>query len=247
MSETLRMWVEILFNIAYLVTIGILIAAMVRRQPDVPVDRQPLTQRFIWAFALLALGDVGHVGFRVLAYALGDLETTVNLLGPEVSLVDIGALSTATTVTFFYVLMLMVWHQHFGQRYGWFGMLLFATAAARLVIMAFPQNEWNRVVPPWGWSVARNLPLILQGLGVTYLILRDAAQQRDRTFTRIGWMIIASFAFYTPVILFIQRVPMLGMLMIPKTVAYVAIAWMGLGALFPERPGSEPESSPTPA
>ncbi len=59
---------------------------------------------------------------------------------------------------------------------------------------------------------------------------------QDRTFTKIGWMIIASYTFYTPVILFIQRVPMLGMLMIPKTMAYVAIAWIGYVNLFPKIP-----------
>jgi hypothetical protein len=238
MSEALRMWVEILFNVAYLVTICILVIAMVRRQRNVSLGDQPLTRSFIWAFGLLGLGDLGHVGFRVLAYALGDLSATITLFGREIGLVGLGALSTATTVTFFYALMLVVWHKRFKKPYGWLGALLFAAAAVRLVIMTFPQNQWNQTVPPWGWSMARNAPLVLQGLGVTYLILRDAARQRDRTFTRIGWMIIASFAVYTPVILFIQRAPMLGMLMIPKTVAYVAIAWVGLGALFPRRPGS---------
>jgi hypothetical protein len=29
-----------------------------------------------WAFFLLALGDTGHVGFRVAAYALGGMEKT---------------------------------------------------------------------------------------------------------------------------------------------------------------------------
>jgi hypothetical protein len=46
----------------------------------------------IWAFALLALGDTGHVGFRVVAYALGGLEAHAGLVG-------LGALSTAYTVT----------------------------------------------------------------------------------------------------------------------------------------------------
>jgi hypothetical protein len=38
-------------------------------------------------------------------------------------------------------------------------------------------------------------------------------------------MIFLSFAFYIPVILFVQRIPKLGMLMIPKTCAYLAMAW----------------------
>ncbi len=233
MSESLRMWVEISFNIAYLVGVFVLIVAMIRRQPTVATEDQPLTRRFIWAFVLLASGDVGHVGLRVLAYAMGDLGTQVNLFGRSVGLVGLGALSTATTVTFFYVLMLTVWRQRFDKPYGWFGTLLFVAVAVRLVIMTFPQNAWNQVVPPWGWSIARNAPLVVQGLGVAYLVLRDARQQHDRTFAKIGWMIIASYAFYTPVILFVQRVPIVGMLMIPKTLAYIAIAVIGYQDLFP--------------
>jgi len=234
MSENARMWVEIIFDISYLVTVCALVIAMLRRQANVPAQQQPITRLFIWAFGLLTLGDLGHVGFRVVAYALGDLEARINLFGLEAGLVGLGALSTATTVTFFYALVLVIWHKRVEKPYGWFGLLLFAAGAVRLVIMAFPQNQWNRTVPIWGWSMARNLPLMLQGLGVAYLILRDAAALKDRTFTKIGWMIIASYTFYLPVILFIQRAPMLGMLMIPKTMAYVAIAWIGYADLFPK-------------
>jgi len=233
MSETARMWVEIIFNVSYLITVCALVIAMLRRQGNVPASQQPLTRALILAFALLALGDMGHVGFRVIAYAMGSLEATIPLLGRDIGLVGLGALSTATTVTVFYVLVLVIWRKRFDKAYGWFGILLFAAAAVRLVIMAFPQNQWGRTTPPAGWSLVRNAPLMLQGLGVAYLILRNAATAHDRAFTKIGWMIIVSYTFYTPVILFVQRVPMLGMLMIPKTMAYVAIAWIGYTQLFP--------------
>jgi hypothetical protein len=45
-------------------------------------------------------------------------------------------------------------------------------------------------------------------------------------------MIAASYAFYTPVILFVQQAPLLGMLMIPKTLAYVAIAVIAYRAVY---------------
>ena len=81
----------------------------------------------------------------------------------------------------------------------------------------------------------RNVPLIIQGLGVAYLIIRDALATKDRVFKWVGAMILVSYAFYMPVILFVQRVPMLGMLMIPKTMAYVAIAWLAFANLFPQK------------
>ena len=45
-------------------------------------------------------------------------------------------------------------------------------------------------------------------------------------------MITVSFAFYIPVILFARQIPLIGMLMIPKTVAYLAIAWIAYRGLW---------------
>jgi len=175
-------------------------------------------------FFLLALGDTGHVGFRVWAYASSSLEATVTVLGREVGLVGLGALATAFTVTIFYALVLVMWHERFRKPYGWFGALLFAAAAVRLLVMLPGWNQWNSVVPPQPWSTVRNLPLMLMGLGVAYLILRDARTTHDRTFTWVGGFIVASYLFYMPVIFFVQQAPLVGMLMIPKTLAYVGIA-----------------------
>ena len=63
--------------------------------------------------------------------------------------------------------------------------------------------------------------------------------QKDRVFKLVGAMILVSYAFYTPVILFVQRLPMIGMLMIPKTMAYVAIAWLAFANLFPQKGTSQ--------
>ena len=239
MSESARMWMEITFNVVYLIVVWGLVIAMIRRQPDVPEEDKPVTSLFIWAFALLALGDTGHVGFRVLAYASGNLESTISIAGREVGLVGLGAMATAFTVTIFYALMLVIWHRRYDQPYGWFGGLLFAAAAARLVIMLFPANEWNNTVPPQPWSLIRNIPLMIQGLGVAYLILRDSRKVGDRPFTWIGVMILLSYAFYIPVILFVQQMPMIGMLMIPKTMAYVGIALIAYLSLFRQTAGQE--------
>ncbi len=226
MDETTRMWVEILFNVGYLIAIYWLVALMFRTKPQLSQEYQRIFAPIVWAFLLLALGDTGHVGFRVVAYALGDLEATFSLFGRDIGLVGIGALSTAVTVTFFYMLVLVAWSRRFEKPLGWFGWLLLLAGVARLVYMAFPENQWNNLVPPQPYSLYRNAFLIVQGLGAAYLILRDALAEKDRTFVWVGVCILLSYAFYTPVILFVQTVPMVGMLMIPKTLAYVAIAWI---------------------
>ena len=240
MSESTVVGMEIAFNVSYLLVIWVLVVAMLRRQPHVAADIKPLTSLFIGAFALLALGDTGHVGFRVWAYALGSLDSTITMLGREVGLVGLGALATAYTVTIFYMLLLLIWQKRYGKAYGWLGILLWAAGIFRLVIMLFPGNEWNSVVPPQGWSLVRNIPLMIQGFGVAYLILRDALAAKDRPFVWVGIMILVSFGFYLPVILFVRQMPMIGMLMIPKTLAYVAIAFIAYFSLFRVAKKGEP-------
>jgi hypothetical protein len=238
LSEAVRVWMEILFNIAYLIVVWGLVIVMVRRQGAVaPADRR-VARLVRWAFALLALGDTGHVGFRVLAYAQNDVETTINLFGSEfrMSGMGFGTLSTAITVTIFYVLVLEIWRARFGQKYGWFEYLLLAATGVRFLLMIPAANQWDSPVSPMPWAFYRNLPLVLLGVGVAFLILRDAGRTRDRAFAWIGVMILVSYACYVPVILFVQQVPLVGMLMIPKTVAYVAVGFIAYRDLYRSEP-----------
>ncbi len=232
MPENVKMWVEISFNVTYLVVVWSLVVMMRQRRSLVADSDRRIAELVLWAFALLAVGDTGHVGFRVLAYGLGDLETRFTALGAQFGLVGIGALATAITVTLFYVLVLYMWRARFERTFGWFEYLLLAAPLMRFALMALPANDWNSVEPIQPWSTLRNLPLMLQGLGVAYLILRDARGARDRTFHWIGVSILVSYACYIPVIFFVQRAPMIGMLMIPKTIAYVVIAVVAYRALF---------------
>lgn len=222
MPEVIRTWFEIGFSLSYLVAIWVLVFLMLRRRGAVePVNRR-LTELITLMFGLLAFGDTGHVGFQVVDA----------LSGGQTSLTGMGRLSTAITLTFFYALMLVVWQERFKKPYGWFGYLLFGAGLARLGIMALPGNDWVAAVPPQPMSTYRNLPLVVQGLGVAYLFLRDAQATGDRLFTTIGLLILASYAFYLPVILFVQQIPALGMLMVPKTLVYVAIAIITYQALY---------------
>ena len=237
MSESARMWVEVVFNVTYLVVVWTLVVMMARRLPSVAAADRPVAVRFTWAFALLALGDTGHVGFRVVAYALGGLAAHPLLVG-------LGALSTAYTVTIFYMLMLDIWRLRYKKPLGIFGWVLLGAGVVRLIVMAFPQNRWGQIVAPYDWSLLRNALLVVQGLGVMYLILRDAIRTGDAPFKWIGVMIALSYAFYAPVILWSAQAPMLGMLMIPKTCAYLAVAIIGYRALFQRKAAAQPRPVP---
>ena len=79
--------------------------------------------------------------------------------------------------------------------------------------------------------VTMNIPFALLGMVIIVLFYRSAREQGDRAF---GWMwltIVLSFAFYIPVVLWADTIPMIGMLMIPKTCAYVWTVLIGYFAM----------------
>ena len=84
---------------------------------------------------------------------------------------------------------------------------------------------------PLSWGIYRNIPFALLGLLVIVLFYRSAKEHSDRAFRWMWLTIVLSFAFYLPVVLWADAVPMIGMLMIPKTCAYVWTAPIGYRAM----------------
>jgi hypothetical protein len=239
MPETARIWTETIFNIVYLIVVWWLVIMMYLRRALVPEADRRTAGLIMWAYFLLGLGDIGHVGFRVVAYARDGLGTTVQLLGKQVLLAPMGSLATAVTFTFFYMVMIMIWRARFEKSYGLFGWFLFALGVARLLLMTHPANNWNSLEPPLDWAIYRNLFLMLMQLGVAYLVLRDAVVNNDSAFLWIGIMILVSFVCYAPVVFLQYRVPLIGMLMIPKTIAYLVIAFIGYRKFYGAKPLQE--------
>jgi hypothetical protein len=227
MSETLLMWLEIGFDLAYLITIWALLAVMYKKRNKVMPANKKVAGLIRWMFLFLAIGDTGHVGFRVLAYTRGPLENSPLLVG-------LGSLATAYTVTLFYMIFVTVWRERFNKPASWFTWLLLIIGILRMIIMALPGNQWGQVFPPQPMGILRNIPLMIQGLGILILILWSSVQKKDKTFIWIGCCIFLSFLFYTPVIFFVNQIPLLGMLMMPKTMAYLAIAFIALFSLYPK-------------
>ncbi len=236
MPEASRVWTETIFNIAYLIIVWWLVIAMFNRRELVDAKEKRVAGLIMWAFFWLGLGDIGHVGFRVVAYAMGGLDAAITLAGRELNLAPMGSLATAITFTLFYVILIMVWHERFKKPYGIPGISLFALAVLRLIIMAFPANNWNSLEQTHDWVIIRNVPLMLMQLGSACLIMRDGIREGDSTFVWMAVMVIVSFACYAPVIFLQERIPMIGMLMIPKTVAYLVIAFLGFFKYYRVKP-----------
>ncbi len=97
--------------------------------------------------------------------------------------------------------------------------------------LLLPQNAWLSANAPLSWGIYRNIPFALLGLLIIVLFYRSARQAKDRAFRNMWLTIVLSFGFYIPVVLWADVVPMIGMLMIPKTCAYVWTVLIGFKAM----------------
>ena len=69
------------------------------------------------------------------------------------------------------------------------------------------------------WGIIRNIPFVIHGALICYLYY--VTRKENPIFGRMWIYILLSFAFYIPVAVAAGIVPMLGMLMLPKTVCYI--------------------------
>ena len=138
-------------------------------------------------------------------------------------------------MTVFYVLLYYVWRQRYQIRgKNWATAAVYALAGVRVALCMMPQNRWLSADSPLSWGVYRNIPFALLGLLVIVLFYRSAKERGDRAFRWMWLTIVLSFGFYIPVVLWADAVPLIGMLMIPKTCAYVWTVLIGYAAMKKE-------------
>ena len=103
-----------------------------------------------------------------------------------------------------------------------------------VVLGMMPQNQWLTNHTPLAWGILRNVPFALLGLLIIVLFYRSAKQNNDKAFRWMWLTIVLSFGFYIPVVLWADVNPLIGMLMIPKTCAYVWTVLIGYNAMKAE-------------
>ena len=164
---------------------------------------------------VLGAGDAFHLIPRALALCTTGLENYTVPLG-------LGKWITSITMTIFYVLLYYVWRQRYRIK-GQVGLTaaVYVLAGLRILLCMMPQNQWLSADAPLSWGIWRNIPFALLGLLVIVLFYRSAKKHRDQAFRWMWLTIVLSFGFYIPVVLWADTIPMIGMLMIPKTCAYV--------------------------
>lgn len=137
---------------------------------------------------------------------------------------------TSITMTIFYVMLYHVWQRRYEQKKTSLTASIYALALVRIGLWLLPQNEWLSPDAPLVWGIYRNIPFALLGLVIILLYFEQARRLDDHAFRWMWLAVTLSFLFYIPVVLFADAIPLMGMLMIPKTCAYVWIVWMGYRA-----------------
>lgn len=211
---------ETLFDIVYLVTVITLGILMIKGSKG---RRQYLL--FGIMAVTLGFGDAFHLVPRALALCTTGLESYTAALG-------IGKLITSVTMTLFYVLLYYVWRARYEIK-GKPGITaaVWGLAAVRIALCLMPQNAWTSPDAPLSWGIYRNIPFALLGALIVVLFFRSAQKNKDKSFKFLWLTVVLSFGFYIPVVLFADAIPLIGMLMIPKTCAYVWTVLIGFNAM----------------
>lgn len=221
--QTMQAIVETTFDVVYLITVILLGVRMMQRSKG-------NKQYYLFGVmaVVLGVGDAFHLVPRAVALCTSGLESFTTALG-------IGKFVTSITMTIFYILLYFVWRRRY-VIHGKSGLTaaIFGLSALRIVLCLFPQNAWTSAQAPLSWGIYRNIPFTILGILMIYLFYREARVRNDKAFRNMWLTIVLSFAFYLPVVLFADQIPVIGMLMIPKTCAYVWTVWIGYQAMKEE-------------
>lgn len=100
-----------------------------------------------------------------------------------------------------------------------------------VILCLMPQNAWTSAEAPLSWGIYRNIPFTILGAVIVILFYRSVRTEKEKPFRFLWLAVVISFACYIPVVLFADMVPPVGMLMIPKTCAYVWVVLIGYKAM----------------
>lgn len=208
---------EMIFDIAYL------LFALVSGCYLVSTASSYSSPRFLYGIMTLVLGfgDSFHLIPRIIQAIRNSSKGLEKMLG-------YGKMITSITMTFFYGILFLIWKKQYPQLTVsmLFSVVLLLLIIIRVLLCLCPQNGWGKPTTDIHWSIYRNIPFFLIGLFISILYGYSGIQYKDALFY-MPVAIFLSFGFYLPVAVYVHKKPILGMLMIPKTLSYVWIISMG--------------------
>lgn len=169
----------------------------------------------------LGFGDAFHLIPRVVALWTTGFESHAASLG-------FGKFVTSITMTIFYLILYKLWKIRFAITQSQkLDFIMWGLATIRIALCFFPQNQWFTYNAPVTWGIYRNIPFAIMGIIMIILFYMKGKSLNDKNAIKISIAVILSFGFYVPVVLWAQVNMLIGMLMIPKTIAYLWIVFIG--------------------
>lgn len=207
---------EPIFHVVYLTTVITLGIKMLTKSKN-----NEYFKLFGAMSVILGLGDSFHLIPRIYALLTTGLENNAPALG-------FGKFITSITMTIFYLILYKIWKKRFDIRSSKkLDLTMYLLAAIRIILCFFPQNQWFVNNPPVSWGIYRNIPFAIMGIIMIYLLYSYGAKNKDKDYKNLGIAVTLSFGFYLPVVLWASENFFVGMLMIPKTLAYVWVVLIG--------------------
>ncbi|MDD5953519.1 MAG: hypothetical protein PUC32_07760 [Oscillospiraceae bacterium] len=205
---------ETIFDAFYLGTALVLGVLMLVR------GRIPLVKKAGAMTVLLGAGDAFHLVPRCYALWTTGLEQNAAALG-------LGKWITSITMTVFYLILYYIWRDRYEIRGRMpLTITMWGLALLRIALCFLPQNDWFAYRQPLFYGILRNIPFAVMGVLILVLFAAEIRRSHDKIFRFLPLAVALSFGFYLPVVLFSGVLPVIGVLMIPKTLAYVWIVLM---------------------
>ncbi len=172
-----------------------------------------------WATLILWFGDCFHLIPRIMR----------DLAGLDTGLwIEIGTLITSISMTVFYVLLFILWEKLYNEKHGFYAEMLVrdlsgiralvCVALLLAILFGSSVSELGDLAVLIA-SLVRNVPFVIVGAIVAVCYYKKRAV--IPTLQPIWLLILLSFLFYLPVALGAAYLPILGVLMLPKTVCYI--------------------------
>ena len=170
-------------------------------------------------------GDAFHLVPRIIRAFRGSSEKIKRQLG-------IGLQVSSITMTVFYIILLFIWKFTFPELTAPVAVeaMIGISAVIRIVVCFLPQNNWCSDEGNPKLSILRNAVFAVTGIGVI-ILYAISGNANGYHMTRMVAAILISFSCYLPVTILSKTKPKVGLLMIPKTCAYMWVIVMGLQLL----------------
>ncbi len=212
----MRALMESLFDIIYLVFVISMGFYLIAKN-----NKNTNSRLFGIMAVILGFGEAFHLVPRILALNTANgFEVYRNSLG-------IGKAVTSVTMTIFYIILYYIFKNRYNIKSKTLDLCIWILGIIRVILTALPQNKWTSEIQPLSWGIYRNIPFVIMGIIMIALAYKYAKEHKDKSFKNMYLAIFLSFIFYIPVVLWGDVYPLIGMLMIPKTLMYVWIVTMG--------------------